>query len=233
MASFRAVPEDFDEAIRNEQWTAVRRRGPYPLAALVGGIVFLFIYPPVGLVAIGMSIAWSVSAFLDWRSIKAVQLWRHAWAQEDVVIDIEDDGLRLSNQRGSGFVRWSSGAVVRSSSTCFVLEEEGENIAVMPKRYLTRPLPRHCGRLYQGRRDAQRLDVDRGGSRPGPLRAESGSSSWTLPVLLARDGLQGAGEPLEQREVRVQPRAQRIVVHQRSAELGLQPPQPLRRRPRW
>ena len=70
MASFRAVPEDFDEVIRNEQRTSVRRSGPYPLAALVGGIVCLFIYPPVGLVAIGMSIAWSVSAFLDWRRIK-------------------------------------------------------------------------------------------------------------------------------------------------------------------
>lgn len=136
MAGFRALPEDFDEVIRNQQRRSLRRQGPFPLAALVVAIVLFFIYRPAALVAIGMSIAWGVSAFLDWQSIKEAYLWRHAWAQEDVVIEIEDEGIRLSNQRGSGFIRWSSGAVVRSYSTCFVLEEEAEDIAVMPKRYL-------------------------------------------------------------------------------------------------
>lgn len=137
MAQFRATPDDFDEVIRSQQWRSLRRQAPYPLAALLATLTLSFIHRPTALVTAGMCVAWSVSTFLDWRSIRSAYLWRHAWAQEDVAIDIGEEGIQLSNQRGSGFIRWNSGAIVRSRSSCFVLEEEGEEIAVIPKRYLT------------------------------------------------------------------------------------------------
>jgi hypothetical protein len=87
-------------------------------------------------VSLGMAIAWGISTILDLRSIRAAFLWRHGWTQEDVEIDIEDEGIRVTNSRGSGFIRWDSGVVVRLSASCFVVEEEGDDIVVIPKRYL-------------------------------------------------------------------------------------------------
>ncbi len=136
MASFRAQPEDFDEVIRIRQRRSLRRQAPYPLVAGGAATVLFFVHQPTALVVVGMCIAWAVSTYLDWRGIRAACLWRHAWAQEDAVVDVRDDGLHLSNKRGAGFVRWDSGAIVRRYSTCFVVEEEGDEIAVIPKRYL-------------------------------------------------------------------------------------------------
>ena len=123
--------------IRHRQWNSLRQQGLYALGALLIGILLLLAHRPTALVAFGMALAWGSSTFLEWRSIRAASLWQHAWAQEDVTIDVEDEGLRLKNARGSGFVRWDSGAVVRVHATCFVVEEAGEEIAVIPKRYLS------------------------------------------------------------------------------------------------
>jgi hypothetical protein len=131
-----ATPSDFDEVIRHRQWSSLRRQGPYPLGGLLVAVALLFVHQPSALIAFGMCLAWGISTLLDCRSIRAASLWQHAWAQEDVRIDLEDEGLRLRNARGSGFIRWDSGAVVRLYSSCFVVEEFGEEIAVIPKRYL-------------------------------------------------------------------------------------------------
>lgn len=136
MAQFRATPSDFDEVIRHRQWSSLRWQAPYPMGALLVALALFFVHRPSALIAFGMSLAWGISTLLDWRSIRAASLWQHAWAQEDVSIHIEDEGLRLTNARGSAFIRWDSGALVRLHSSCFVVEELGEEIAVIPKRYL-------------------------------------------------------------------------------------------------
>ena len=136
MAQFRATPSDFDEVIRYRQRTSLRRQGPYPLGALLVATALFFVHRPSALVAFGMAVAWGISTLLDWRSIRAASLWQYAWAQEEVTIDIGDEGLRLANARGAGFIRWDGGAVVRRHSSCFVVEDSGEEIAVIPKRYL-------------------------------------------------------------------------------------------------
>jgi hypothetical protein len=139
MAQFRATPSDFDEVIRHRQWSSLRRQGPYPLGALLVAVALLFVHQPSALIAFGMCLAWGISTLLDCRSIRAASLWQHAWAQEDVRIDLEDEGLRLRNARGSGFIRWDSGALVRLYSSCFVVEEFGEEIAVNRSGIWTRP----------------------------------------------------------------------------------------------
>jgi hypothetical protein len=136
MAQFRATPEDFDEVIKNQQRQSLRRQGPYPIGALLAGMLLSFIHKPTAFIAFGMAIAWSVSIILDVRNLKMAYLWRFAWAQEEAVVDIDDEGVRLTTARGSGFIRWKGGVIVRLCSTCFVVEEEGEEIAVLPKRYL-------------------------------------------------------------------------------------------------
>jgi len=49
---------------------------------------------------------------------------------------IDKEGLRLSSQRGSSLIRWSGGVVVKALPGCFVLEDEGEDMVLVPKRYL-------------------------------------------------------------------------------------------------
>jgi hypothetical protein len=136
MAQFRATPADFDEVIANQQWQSLRRQAPYPIVALLAGIVLSFIFRPLALLAFGMALAWSISIVLEIRNIRMAYLWRFAWEQEEAVVDIDDEGVRLTTARGSGFIRWKSGVDVRLRSSCFVVEEEGEEMAVLPKQYL-------------------------------------------------------------------------------------------------
>lgn len=136
MAQFRATPADFDEVIRNQQWRALRRQGAYPIGALLVALLLSFVLRPPAFIAFGMAIAWTVSMINEVRAIKMAYLWRFAWAQEEAVVDIDDEGIRLTTARGSGYIRWTSGIVVRVCSTCFVVEEEGEDLAVVPKQYL-------------------------------------------------------------------------------------------------
>jgi hypothetical protein len=79
------------------------------LGALLVAVAFFFVHRPSAFVAVGMAIAWGVSTFLDWPSIRAACLWQHAWTQEDVTVDIEDEGLRMENACGAGFIRWTAG----------------------------------------------------------------------------------------------------------------------------
>ena len=136
MAQFRATPADFDEVIANQQRQLLRRQAPYAIGALLVGMLLSLIFKPLALIAFGMAVAWSISIVLDVRSIRPAYLWRFAWAQEEAVLDIDDEGVRMTTARGSGFIRWKSGVIVRLCSTCFVVEEEGEEIAVLPKQYL-------------------------------------------------------------------------------------------------
>lgn len=136
MAQFRATPADFDEVVANQQRELLRRQAPYAIGALLVGLLLSFISRPPALIAFGMAVAWSISIVLEIRSIKMAYLWRFAWEQEEAVVDIDDEGVRLTTARGSGFIRWKSGVDVRLRSSCFVVEEEGEEIAVLPKQYL-------------------------------------------------------------------------------------------------
>jgi len=137
MAEFRAISEDFDEIIRRQRRAMLRRQGPYPLGALGAAVMLVVVSKSASLVAPGMSLAWGISTILEWRHISAAVLWQFAWAQEGVSLDVEEGGLRLRSQRGDAFIRWQTDVVVRALATCYVLEDEGEITAVIPKRYLS------------------------------------------------------------------------------------------------
>ncbi|MCI0427562.1 MAG: hypothetical protein L0Z46_06065 [Nitrospiraceae bacterium] len=68
--------------------------------------------------------------------LAAAYRWRYAWLQEPVVVEVLEEGLRMSSQRGSSLIRWSGGVVVKTLPGCFVLEDEGEDVVLVPKRHL-------------------------------------------------------------------------------------------------
>jgi hypothetical protein len=136
MAEFRATPDDLSEVIRRQQKAEVKGQVPYLAAALGAAGLFWPLYPPLALVALGMSVAWSLSTYWMVRSISAAYLWRYAWLQEGVTVEVAEEGLHLGSPRGSSLIRWSGGIAVRSLPGCFVLEDEGEDVVVLPKRYL-------------------------------------------------------------------------------------------------
>ncbi len=136
MAEFRATREDLAEVIRRQQRLTVRQQARYSLGALIVAALFLPVYPPAGWIALGMGVAWSLSTYWAWQAVTPAYLWRYAWLQEGVVVDLVKEGVRFSTDRGSSLIRWSGGVVVRSLPGSFVLEDEGEDLAVLPKKYL-------------------------------------------------------------------------------------------------
>jgi hypothetical protein len=137
MAEFQATPDDLNELIRSRQRVEARKAAPYPLGAAVVALLLMPLYLPAALVAFGMCVAWSLSTYWSLTSLAASYQWRYAWLQEPIVVEVLEEGLRMSNQRGSSLIRWSGGVVVKALPGCFVLEDEGEDVALVPKRYLS------------------------------------------------------------------------------------------------
>jgi len=136
MAKFSATREDLRDIIRRQQTVVLRTQAAYPAVALVASIALFWLFPPAGFIALGIGIAWSLSIVWKLRGLSRAYAWRYAWLLEGVTVDVLDEGLRLSSQRGTSVIRWDSGAVVRSLPRSYVLEDEGEDFVVLPKRYL-------------------------------------------------------------------------------------------------
>ena len=136
MAEFQATPDDLRELIRSRQRLDARQQAPYPLGAADVALLLLPVYVPAALVALGACFAWSLSAYRSVRALAGAYQWRYAWLQEPVVVEVLEEGLRMSNARGFSLIKWSGGVVVRTLPGAFVVEDEGEDVALIPKRYL-------------------------------------------------------------------------------------------------
>src|SRR5262245_31660423 len=137
MAEFQATADDLLELIRNRQRLELRTQLPFPVGAALVALVLVPVYVPAALVAFGVCLGWALSTYWALRNLAAAYSWRYAWLQEPVVVEVLDDGLRMTNQRGSSVINWSGGIVVKALPGCFVLEDEGEDIVLLPKRYLS------------------------------------------------------------------------------------------------
>jgi hypothetical protein len=136
MAEFQATTDDLKDYVRRQQLQMVKRQGRYPAGAIIGSAVLVPIYLPVALVAIGMTLAWALSIYWEFRNMGTNIWWRHSWMKDRVVLEVLDDGMRVSSVRGSSMIRWAGGIVVRSIPGYFVLEDEGEDLIVLSKKYL-------------------------------------------------------------------------------------------------
>jgi hypothetical protein len=136
MANFKATADDLDEIVRLRVGQSVREQMTYPLGALAAAAVSWPWVPGLSLVALGAGLAWASSTYSFIRQLRSAYLWRYAWLQEDVSIVVREEGLECSTARGTGFIRWSDNIKLRALHTCFVLEDEGEDVVVIPKKYL-------------------------------------------------------------------------------------------------
>jgi hypothetical protein len=136
VAQFQATAGDLDELIRLAQRTELRNGVTYPAVALAVAALLSVFFLEGALVSLGMALAWGLSAYWSIRGVRNAYLWRYAWLQEPVVVELSEEGVTLSGARGTTLFRWDGGMVVRSRGSYFILEDEGEDFVVLPKRYL-------------------------------------------------------------------------------------------------
>jgi hypothetical protein len=139
VADFQATADDLAEVIARARWSLLRHQVSWPVVAALAAAALFPWSAALASLAFGMALAWSVSLYLGWRSLAQEYLWRFAWLQEPLTIDVGSEGIRLRSARGDTFVSWNDELVVRNLSTCFVLEDIGEPdvpFVILPKRVL-------------------------------------------------------------------------------------------------
>jgi hypothetical protein len=150
MTTFRATPEDLTGVIREHQRGTLRRSLPYPAAALLFGLSLLQIDRTLAAFALGMAAAWAWSTVQELRAVRPTVLWTYAWLQEDITVTTDEEGLRMSSARGASFLRWDGGTRVQSRADFFLIKDEEDDLAILPKKYLTEAellaLNSHAGR---------------------------------------------------------------------------------------
>jgi hypothetical protein len=132
MAEFTAQPDDLREIVDIRVRETFRRGVPYPLVSLIIAALAWKIFLPVALVATGAAAAWGFSLWREVQSLRGAYLWRYAWLQEAVVLRVGDEGVEWSTARGVALTKWTE-LKVRKLETCFVLEDEGEDVGVIPR----------------------------------------------------------------------------------------------------
>jgi hypothetical protein len=136
VAEFTATPEDLSEVINLKIRETLRRGALYPAVAILIAIVSWWFLPMVAVFSAGAASAWIYGLGIEIRGLRAGYLWRYAWLQEGVTLRVGDDGIEWSTARGVALTRWNDELIVRRLGTCFVLEDEGEDVAVIPRKYL-------------------------------------------------------------------------------------------------
>jgi hypothetical protein len=139
MSTFRATPDDLAGLLRDQQKIVLKRSLPYPLVALMVGLALLPAQRTLATLALGASAAWAYSCVVEFRAVRPTFLWHYAWLQEEMTVGVEEEGLRLVNARGSSFMRWDGGISVHSRPDFFVIKEEQDTLAILPKKYLSEP----------------------------------------------------------------------------------------------
>jgi hypothetical protein len=136
MATFRARPEDLTGLIRERQLAVLKRALPFPVVALIVGFCLLQVDRTLCAFAFGAAAAWAYSTVQEVRVVRPALLWENAWLQEDVTVTTEEEGLRLASARGTSFMRWDGGISVLSRPDFFLIKEETDELAILPKKYL-------------------------------------------------------------------------------------------------
>ena len=137
MTTFRATPDDFAGLVRERQRAVLKRNVPFPGVAFLVGAGLLTVDRTLAAFALGCAAAWAYSTIQEFRAVRPTLLWDNAWLQEDITVATEEDGLRLTGARGNSFLRWDGGITVLSRPAFFVITEEADELAILPKKYLS------------------------------------------------------------------------------------------------
>ena len=100
-------------------------------------MLLLAVDPIPAAFALGAAAAWGYSTVQELRVVRPRLLWDNAWLQDEITVTTEEEGLRLASARGSSFMRWDAGISVRSRPDFFLIMEETDELAILPKKYLS------------------------------------------------------------------------------------------------
>lgn len=137
VTTFRATPDDFAGLVRENERKTLQTSLPFPVGALMVGLCLLPANRLLGAFALGAAAAWAWSTIQELRAVRPMTLWTHAWLQEDVTVTTETEGLRIQSIHGMSFLRWDGGIRVLSRADFFVIKDEEDDVALLPKKYLT------------------------------------------------------------------------------------------------
>lgn len=76
MAEFRLSPDDFGYLIQRRRLSMLRAFAPYLLAALLAAAALSVVSVPAAMLPLGMALAWSTNAYVEWFAIRR-DLLRH------------------------------------------------------------------------------------------------------------------------------------------------------------
>jgi hypothetical protein len=136
MVDFEWRIEDAQDLIRRDQRKALLANSPFPLAAALIALWLRSTAPLVAAVFLGMCMAWTMSLFSVWQSIR--RNWRaYVDAQfRPLRVTLRDDGLTWEGPHGSRILRWEGVSVGRVGGT-WVLRVGGRELAYLPGRVLS------------------------------------------------------------------------------------------------
>jgi len=52
-------------------------------------------------------------------------------------VEFTDEGVRTAMKLGEGLIRWAQLSAIKNYSGCFVFEDQGEEILILPKRHFS------------------------------------------------------------------------------------------------
>jgi YcxB-like protein len=137
LATFTIDDRDLEDLIRRDIWHSVRQQGPRPAAALGAALVLLWFQPFLAAIAFGMGLAWTYSLFEVVRQVRPWYASHHGSRAGPLTIEFRDEGLFAVMPLGQGVTRWDQLDSIKNYPSCFVLEFDGDEIMILPKRHFT------------------------------------------------------------------------------------------------
>jgi hypothetical protein len=137
MTTFTIDDRDLSDLIRRDVWHSIRQQGPRPAIALGAAFILLLFQPLAAAVAFGMALAWAFSLFEVVRRVRPWYASHHGSRAGPLTVEFRDEGLYSRMPVGEGVTRWDQLDAIKNYPSCFVLEFEGDEILILPKRHFT------------------------------------------------------------------------------------------------
>jgi hypothetical protein len=137
MATFTVDERDLEDLIRRDLWQELRYRGIWPAVSFGAALALYWLHPVVSAIVFGMGLAWSFSLFQAIRGIRPWYATHHGRMGGPVTVEFRDEGLWTAMPLGEGIIRWDQLSAIKNYSACFVLEDENDELLILPKRHFS------------------------------------------------------------------------------------------------
>ena len=96
-----------------------------------------WIHPLGAAIALGMGLAWTYSLFEVVRRVRPWYASHHGSQAGPLTVEFREEGLHTVMPLGEGVMRWDQLDSIKNYSSCFVLEFDGDEILILPKRHFS------------------------------------------------------------------------------------------------